>query len=132
MRKDNVFKNFVAGISGKLLAPLLSFIERTVFISVLSQEYLGINGLFGSVLTVLSLTELGFDAAIAFAMFKPAAENDVEKLKSLMQFYRRVFRIIGAVFLGLGTLLVPVIPYLAKGSTDLVNLRLIFFLNILS
>ena len=132
MRKDNVFKNFVAGISGKLLAPLLSFIERTVFISVLSQEYLGINGLFGSVLTVLSLTELGFDAAIAFAMFKPAAENDVEKLKSLMQFYRRVFRIIGAVFLGLGTLLVPVIPSLAKGSTDLVNLRLIFFLNILS
>lgn len=132
MRKDNVFKNFVAGISGKLLSPLLSFIERTVFISLLSEEYLGINGLFGSVLTVLSLTELGFDAAIAYAMYKPAAENDVEKLKSLMAFYRRIFRIVGAVFLGLGTLLVPVIPYLAKGSTELVNLRLIFFLNILS
>ena len=38
MRKDNVFKNFLAGISGKLLSPLLSFIERTVFISLLSEE----------------------------------------------------------------------------------------------
>lgn len=132
MRKENTIKNMGSSMFLKILDPILSFVERTVFIAILSKEYLGINSLFSGVLTVLNLSELGISAAIVFAMYKPVAENDIEKIKSLMHLYRRAFRIIGAVFLTAGLIITPVIPYLANGTTNLVNLRIIFLLNILS
>ena len=40
----------------KLLFP---FLNRTLFLWLLGPKYLGLNGLFGSILGVLSLAELG-------------------------------------------------------------------------
>lgn len=59
-----------------LLAP---FITRTLFIYTLGIEYLGLNGLFGSVLSVLNLAELGVGNAMIFSMYKAIAEDDEKK-----------------------------------------------------
>ena len=78
MRTKNSFLNFLANTGSHLLNVLLSFLCRTVFIHTLSQEYLGVNGLFGNILTVLNLAELGVGSAIIFYIYKPIAEEDVE------------------------------------------------------
>ena len=49
----------IVGLVGQLLNMLLSFGGRMVFVHYLSQEYLGVNGLFGDVLGMLNLAELG-------------------------------------------------------------------------
>ena len=128
MRTLYSMRNMATGFIGQILKVILRFVTRTVFIYCLSEDYLGINSLFGSVLTVLNLADLGIGSCIIFALYEPIARNDREKIKSLMDFYRRAYRIIGTVFLVVGMALTPVIPYLAKGGTDLVNLQLIYML----
>ncbi len=132
MRSLTFLKNFLVGSMGLLLKVILNFTVRTVFIYTLSEAYLGVNGLLNSVLTVLNLANLGLDAAIVYAMYKPVAEKDEEKTKSLLLFYRNAYRLIGCVILVLGfAVLTPLLPYLAKGNTELVDLRIVFWLHLL-
>ena len=132
MRTLNFFKNMLLGSLGQVLTVIFNFAVRTVFIYTLSEAYLGINGLLASVLSVLNLANLGIDAAVIYAMYKPVAENDVEKTKSLLQFYRTAYRLIGCLILVLGfAVLTPLLPYLIKGSTDLVDIRFVFWLYLL-
>ena len=130
-RAENSIRNVFAGAVGQVLNMALSFVVRTVFIHTLTETYLGINGLLTSVLSMLNLANLGIDGAIIFAMYKPVAEKDTEKTKSLLRFYRNAYRIIGWVILIVGFGLTPLLPYLAKGSTDLVDLRIIYWLFLL-
>ncbi len=131
MRTSFFLKNFTSRVAIQMFTMLLNFVTRTVFIYCLGKEYQGINSLFGSILMVLNLAELGIGTSIVFAMYRPAAENDAEKLKTLMDFYRRAYFIVGLVFLGVGLGLLPVLPRLAKGTTELVDLRLVYVLCLL-
>ena len=96
-RKKNAVRNFSSGIVVQFANKILAFIVQTVFIKMLSTEYLGINGLFSNILTVLSFAELGFGTAIIYNMYKPVAEDDKEKIKSLMQLYKKVYNTIGFI-----------------------------------
>ena len=73
------------------LTTLLAFFSRIIFARVLSQEYLGVSGLFTSILTVLSLAELGIGDAICYSLYEPLAKRDTEKVKALMQFYGKIY-----------------------------------------
>ena len=87
-RTKNAARNIVWGMAEKIITLLLPFIARTVMIKTLGAEYLGLNSLFTSILSVLSLTELGFGSAIVFSMYKPIAEDDNEKF--LIKFRNRI------------------------------------------
>lgn len=130
-RSINSAKNLLVGILGQFLNVVLSFVTRTVFIRLLSQEYLGLSGLFTNVLTILSLSELGVGSAIMFALYKPLAEKDEEKVTILMGLYAKAYRIIGLTILTIGLILLPIAPLFAKGSTGLVNIRILFLLYLL-
>ena len=131
MRTTNSFKNLITGVFGRVLYMVLNFVVRTVFIATLSENYLGINGLLGSVLSVLSLTELGIGEAILFSLYKPVAERDTRKIQSLLRLYRGAYRVIGAVVLCLGLCMVPFLEFFVRGTTDLVDLRIVFVLYLL-
>ena len=62
-RTRNTILNVATSIGGQLLVTVLKFVTRTVFIHTLGKSYLGINGLFSEILTMLSLSELGIDTA---------------------------------------------------------------------
>ena len=79
MRTSYFLKNFTSRIVIYLATSVLSFAVRTVFIYCLGEEYLGISGLFASVLTVLNLAELGVGTSIVFAMYRPVADDDTPR-----------------------------------------------------
>ena len=54
MRTRYTMINMLVNIGGQILAMLLSFINRMVFIHCLSAAYLGVNGLFTDVLSILN------------------------------------------------------------------------------
>ena len=87
--------NIFANLGGFVLNTLLGFVCRIVFVRTLATDYLGISGLFSNILTMLSLAELGIGSAIAFALYKPIAEEDHAKIASLMRFYAKAYRLIG-------------------------------------
>lgn len=127
-RVNNSIKNMASGLFSQLISVILSFVVRTVFIKYLSEDYLGINGLFTNILTVLSLAELGFGTAMVYSMYKPLAENDVEKLKSLMKLYKKVYLWIGIVVAICGISIIPFMDYLIKDKPDVDNLTLIYLM----
>ena len=54
-RTNNVARNAWFAFIAQVINIVLSFLSRTVFIRLLGAEYLGVNGLFTNILTMLSL-----------------------------------------------------------------------------
>lgn len=131
MRTRKAFVNIMAGGLGTLFVGVLQFLGRMVFIRFLSDEYLGISGLFTNILSILSLAELGLGNAICFGLYKPLAEGNREKIKAIMHFFKRAYLIIGFVIMGIGLLILPLLPWLITGTTDLIDIRLIYVLYVL-
>ena len=126
--KRNIVYKYAAGI----ITTVLSFISRSVFLRVLSVEYLGVNGLFTEVLGVLSFAELGIGTALNYALYKPVAENDREKIKSLMRFYKTAYYIIAGVIAALGLALLPFLDLIVKDPGNIGDIRgyyLLFLFN---
>lgn len=106
-RSEYVVKNASVTIIIQVAKNILGFISRTIFIKILGAEYLGVNGLFTEILTILSFAELGIGNAMVFSLYKPLAENDVEKIKSLMKLYAKSYYAIGTIIAVLGVLVIP-------------------------
>lgn len=101
-RTDYSMLNIIAGMGGYAVNLIMGVICRMIFTRTLAADYLGINGLFTNILTMLSLAELGIGSAIGYALYKPLANDDKPKIASLMKFYARCYYVIGAVVAVLG------------------------------
>ncbi len=129
-------KNIAFGYVGQMATALMSFILRTIFIQNISESLLGVNSTYGNVLSLLSMAELGIGTALNFALYRPVAEKNTEKIKSYMQMYRRAYTFIALVIAGVGLVLVPFLPVLVKNpgvsNTELTLYYLIFLFNTVS
>ena len=79
-RTKATIKNMIYAFIGQFLGTIMVFVSRIFFLKILSAEYLGLNGLFTNILTVLSFAELGFGTAITFNLYKPLKDNEKEKI----------------------------------------------------
>lgn len=131
-RSSNVLKNIIGGVGGQIFTSILQFVCRTVFISLLGAAYLGVNGLFSNILSMLSLAELGIGPAIVFSMYKPIADNDEVHVAKLMNFYKTAYRMVAGIVLVIGLILTPNIESFINNTTDVQNLKLIFILILLN
>lgn len=127
-RTTNTIYNFITSIGGQLLTIIIQFIVRTVFINALGKSYLGINGLFSNILSMLSLAEFGVGSAILFKLYEPIANEDHHRIALLMRFYKTVYRIIGFAVTVIGVCLIPFLPNLINEYDKLqaLNLNIIF------
>ena len=114
MRTLNSVRNATASTIAYTVSILFSAIVRVVFIKTLTVEYLGIDGLFSNILSILSLAELGIGRAITFNLYKPLALHDQNKLQQLMVYFRKAYRYIALVIAAIGLVLLPFIPHLIK------------------
>lgn len=128
-RTRNVAVNIAVSLLTQALMLILNFVLRTIFIRTLGVDYLGVNGLFSNVLHILSFAELGIGNAIIFNLYKPLADGDKERLCSLMQLYKKVYRVIFLIVLGVGLALIPFLHYFIKGEPNISeNLTVIYLL----
>lgn len=119
--------NISTGLGGYVLNTIMGFVCRIVFVRCLADDYLGINGLFGNILSMLSLAELGIGSAIIYALYKPLAEHDEDKIASLMRYYARAYRIIGCVVAVFGLLMIPFLDFVIHDPPQIKeNLYLIY------
>ncbi len=126
-RTKNAVRNAYWGIIYRVVTLLGPFVIRTLIIRELGLEYSGLNSLFTSILTVLNLANLGFSSALVFTMYKAVSEKDYVALRSMLNFFRKVYRIVGGVILGTGLLLLPFLPNLVSGTyPSSVNLYVIY------
>ena len=132
MKTKNSLRNLLVSFIGQFLGILITFISRKIFINSLGGNYLGIDGLFANIITLLSLVELGIGPAMSYALYYPISKNDTEKIKSLMNLYKNAYRIIGIIVLFIGFCLLPIYRYLINDVPNINNLDLIFILFVLN
>lgn len=132
-RTKNSIKNIQTGMIMEIINKIMIFIVRTVFIKTLNVEYLGVNGLFSNILTILSFAELGIGTAIIFSMYKPVADNNITKIKSYMKLYKKSYNIIGIVVFLLGLIFLPFMGLLIKDAPNInENINLIYILFLIN
>lgn len=118
-RTKNSIMNVTTSIICQLVTMLCNFVVRIIFIRTLGSDYLGINGLFSSILSILTLSELGVGSAIIFSLYKPLAENDERKILALMQLYKKTYIAIGSFIFAAGLMLIPFLDKLVNFEQDL-------------
>ena len=117
-RTERSLINTMVSLVNRLVVTLLPFLIRTIMIQTIGIKYLGLDSLFSAILNMLSLSELGFSSAVVYMMYKPVADEDDEKMRALLTFYKKVYRIVGFVILGLGLALLPFLDwFIVKGTT---------------
>lgn len=129
-RSENLMRNVFISVISQIVILVASFANRTIFIKLLGAEYLGIDGLFGSILSVLSLAELGLGSAIIYNLYKPVAEGNIEKAKQYLSFYATAYRWIIIVVSIIGLVFLPFLKYIIQTEElqEEINLNIIYIL----
>ena len=131
-RTENSFRNIKFALVSQVGTLLIGFVTRSVFVRMLSTDYLGVNGLFSSILMILSLAELGVGAALTYHMYEPLAKDDQAKIVTLMEIFRKSYTIITCIILLVGLSITPFIYSFINEAPDVSNLRLIYVLFVIN
>lgn len=128
MKLKKSIKNTIWAIISNGVAIILNLIAQTIFIKILDVEYLGLNGLFSNLISMLSIVELGLGSAIIYNLYKPIANNDEKNICALMNFYKKTYNIIILIILLMGLLVIPFLSFFVTDVTVDVNIVLVYLL----
>ena len=132
-RTSNVLNNAVTSFGCQIIMHLLAFVYRTIFIHYLNVEYLGLQGVFGNILQMLSLAEFGIGDAMTFSMYKPLYENNVVKVAALVNYYKKAYRVIAISVLVVGLVVLPFLNFFVEGTPNISEpLQVIYLLYVLN
>ena len=128
MRTSNSIKNTIVSILMSAITILIGLITQKIFIEMLGTEYLGLNGLFTNILSMLAIAELGIGSAIIYSLYKPIAENNETKIKSLIEFYKKSYRIIAIIVLIIGLAVMPFLNIIVGETEIKENIHILYLL----
>ena len=130
MRTKKSMINMAAGFFGQLLNLILAVAGRSILARYMPSEYLGINGLFSNVLSILSLADLGIGAAMMYALYSPVARENREEIRRLMNLYRLLYRWVAVAVAVLGLALLPFLDLLVRTDRPIDHMVLIYLLHL--
>lgn len=131
MKTKNSIKNSISSIITNVITIIIGFIAQKIFINILGSEYLGINGVFTNIISMLCLVEVGFGPAIVYNLYKPIHDNDIETIKSLLKFYKKIYTIVAIIILLFSFILMPFLPFFITDISIDINLNLIYILFVI-
>lgn len=117
-RTRKSFVNVVTSVLTNAVILVTAFVVQKVLVSTKGADYNGINGLFGSIISMMSLADLGIGTAIIYHMYQPVADRDTGKINSLLHFYKRCYIVISGIVLLIGAVVGCFLPLLV-GDTDI-------------
>lgn len=99
-RTRNSLRNSFVAVGLQVMALLIGFWSRRIFLNHLGTEVLGLNTTATSLLSFLNLAELGIGSAIAVTLYKPIFNNDRQTIKEIVALQGWLYRIIALIVLG--------------------------------
>lgn len=132
MRTAYSIKNSITLFINNIITFIILFISQSIFIKILGIEYNGINGLFNNVLIILNLFELGVGSSITYNLYRYIKDNDIERIKSIMFFYKKSYNYISILIFMIGLLIIPFLKYIVKEVTIDINIYMVYILYLIS
>ena len=127
-RTKNSVKNIKYSTINKILTMFLSLLGRNIFLRILPVDYLGINGVFSDIFTMMSLADLGLTTAMAYSFYKPLADNDHDKVTALVTLYRKLYNVIAFAITVIGLALVPFLDHVINTDLNIPHLKLYYLI----
>ena len=127
-RTDYATLNTSIALAIQPFQALIGFVSRTVFLNILGVTYLGLNNYLSSLVSMLSLAELGIGGAMTYALYSPLARKDYKKINSFMILFKKLYRMIGIGIFIFGTVLALFLPYIIKDYPVNHEVYIIYFL----
>lgn len=133
-RTKKVALNAMSSVIQQVIVVLVGFVNRKIFLFTIGVAYLGVNGLFSNILSLLAMSELGVGTAIIYNLYKPLSEGKEDEVCKLMNFYKQAYRVIAAVVILIGVaicLCLEVFINISDSGFTLKELQIIFLLYLL-
>lgn len=126
-----VIKNAGVAIVVQIITLLFRFVLQAVLVENLGIEYLGYNAVFTNILQMLNMADLGVGVAVTSFLYKPISEENILHVRVLMHIYKRIYHLIGYIVLGIGILIVIILPIIipdAKCSYSYLRVAFLVYL----
>lgn len=128
-RTENAINAFVFTAVSNILNVALGLIYRKAFLQILSAKYLGVNGLFTNILSVMSIAELGITNSVMYRLYKPIKDNDILQIGQIVAFLKKAYRLIMISILAIGIALLPFLSFLIRDTNEIpegINLYVVY------
>lgn len=133
MRIKNSIINLIYIWGSTILIALLSLVTRRLFLDSLRIDYLGYDGLFTSIFSFLTLSEMGIAGIITYHMYSEIAADNKEQICKLLYMYKQIYKIVGLFVLAAGTIVSFFLPVILKDNSDSWGfIYTIYFLQLLA
>lgn len=99
--------NIIFGFTLQIVAIICGFLTRKIFLNTLGIDLQGIHATLTSIITMLSLGDLGLSFAIYAALYKPIAQSDHGQIIAITNLCARLYRIVAGAIFAIGLLLLP-------------------------
>ncbi|MDO5443774.1 MAG: sugar transporter, partial [Bacteroidia bacterium] len=109
-RTKNSLRNSLVAVGLQVVALLIGFWSRRIFLNHLGTEVLGLNTTATSLLQFLNLAEMGIGSAIAVTLYKPIFNDDRRTIKEIVALQGWLYRIIALIVLGGSAVLMCFFP----------------------
>lgn len=110
-----ILKNGIVGLVSQISVQFLQFFLRKYVLAYIGVEVLGISSTLSSVISTLSLADLGFQQAVVFYLYTPLKNNDNQTINNILTVLKRVYEGIGITFAVGAAALTPFLKYILKG-----------------
>lgn len=131
-RTLNSKRNIIAGVLSNCIMPVFALLVRSAIVKYFSVEYVGLVSIFTSVLQVLNVAELGFSAAVIYNLYKPLKENDEVAVRSILAYYRCIYRTIGLIIFVAGMVACLFLKKIAGDTSSISeNIYILYILYLL-
>ena len=107
MRIKNIFRNSFFSLLSQFILIFVGFFSQRVMNLTMGEALIGMNSVISNIIAILSVSELGIASAIVFHLYDALAQQDEEKIASLMNLYRRAYYIFAAAITAMGLCILP-------------------------
>lgn len=125
-RLVNSIKNLQTAWLGQFINIFVKFVMRRFFVTYISDIYLGLDAVFTNIIGLMTLSELGIGTAAYYALYKPLAERDEERILGMMQLLSKVYKSIALFFTTVGLVLMPFITLIVPDIENIPYVHLLF------
>lgn len=116
-RTTKSIQNSKVALLYSVVAFIIGFFSRKVFLDHLGAELLGLNTTAVNLLQFINLAEMGVGAAIACTLYKPLFDKDQETINEIVSIQGWIYRNIAFFVMGASVVLMCFFPMIFAKST---------------
>ncbi len=101
--------NVIVGFAAQIISFALSFVSRTFFLRYIGVEILGLSGTLSSVVSALSLLDLGFYSVVVFRLYDPLIHQRYDECNEILAVLKRFYLFVAGA---ISIILICIAPFL--------------------